>query len=208
MDAVYEIQKLTEQKDSAYRERNQLVALLARMAQKLGYSAWRARHREDDSSWEADWRNILFVELPTGQASWHFHDSEAHLLKEFPKGENSWDGHGMAEKYERVNEAFKSRRDEPDTMTFGEALQQIKAGKKVARKGWSKMRVWIALTPGSHSLSHQANKHREGAKDDGGVVSATTVQPRIDMRTADGTLVISWLPNQADMLSEDWVIVE
>jgi hypothetical protein len=31
------------------------------------------------------------------------------------------------------------------------------------------------------------------------------IAPHIDMRAADGTLVIGWNASQADMLSEDWL---
>ena len=30
----------------------------------------------------------------------------------------------------------------------------------------------------------------------------------IDMKAADGTMVIGWLASQTDMLAEDWVIVD
>lgn len=96
---------LVAQKDAAYSERNQCVALMARMAIALGWLAWVAQHPADDTSWEDDWRTILFIELPTGQASWHFHDSERRLLEGLPRGLNTWDGHTTAEKYARVREA-------------------------------------------------------------------------------------------------------
>ena len=92
-------------KDGAYAERNQCVALLARMALALGWRAWVAQHPAEDADWEADWRTIVFIELPSGQASWHFHDSERHLLEGLPAGPNSWDGHTTAEKYRRVRTA-------------------------------------------------------------------------------------------------------
>ena len=38
-------------------------------------------------------------------------------------------------------------------------------------------------------------------------LSAYTLNPHIDMRTADGTMVIGWLASQTDMLAEDWVVV-
>lgn len=89
-------------KDLAYSERNQLLSLLARMALALGWKAGTAQHPAEDTTWEEDWRTLLFVDLPTGQASWHFHDSERHLLAGLPEYGGKWDGHGTDAKYERV----------------------------------------------------------------------------------------------------------
>jgi hypothetical protein len=86
-------------KNEAYTERNKLVCLLSKV-----FPAWLERHPVTDKDWEHDWRNIVFIQLPTGQASWHIHDSEArwfdHLKMDFSK--NSWDGHTTEEKYRRV----------------------------------------------------------------------------------------------------------
>jgi hypothetical protein len=35
-----------------------------------------------------------------------------------------------------------------------------------------------------------------------------TICPHIDMKAADGSLVIGWLASQTDMLAEDWIVVE
>ena len=60
-----------EGKELAYWERNQLVAHLSKI-----YPSWLEKHPEEDISWEADWRNIVFIKTPGGQCSWHIHDSE------------------------------------------------------------------------------------------------------------------------------------
>jgi len=47
--------------------------------------------------------NVLFIQLPTGQVSWHFHDSEVEWFDWLPvRPEKTWDGHTEAEKYQRV----------------------------------------------------------------------------------------------------------
>jgi hypothetical protein len=33
------------------------------------------------------------------------------------------------------------------------------------------------------------------------------INPHIDMKAADGSIVVGWLASQTDMLAEDWVIV-
>lgn len=101
------LEGLRAQKDGAYRERNQLVALLARMALELGWMVGVGRHPDSDTTWDSDWRTIVFIDLPTGQASWHFHDSERHLLEGLPPYPGKWDGHTTDEKYDRVRHALK-----------------------------------------------------------------------------------------------------
>jgi len=96
-----------------------------------------------------------------------------------------------------------------NAMSFGDALIMLKRGHKVARAGWNGKGMWVALTPGSripreyvkegHALSHLA---AEAPHQD-----AYTLTPHIDMRAADGSMVIGWLASQTDMLAEDWVLV-
>jgi hypothetical protein len=105
---------LGKQKDAAYAERNQAVALIARMAHHFGLKVGVAQHPYDDESWERDWRTIVFIDLPTGQVSWHFHDSEKRLLIGLPGYEKEWDGHDTGSKYARVNMAYRpGDSDEP-----------------------------------------------------------------------------------------------
>ncbi len=104
---------LGKAKDTAYSERNQVVALLARIAHELGWGAGVGLHPAEDAAWEADWRTILFIDLPTGQVSWHFHDSECHLLEGLPPYPAAWDGHSTPEKYERVARLRRGERPAP-----------------------------------------------------------------------------------------------
>lgn len=86
-------------KDGAYQERDRLVALISKV-----FPACLARHPDSDTSWDNDWRWIVFVLLPTGQASWHIHDSELAWFKHLPRtGAPEWDGHTTDEKYRRVD---------------------------------------------------------------------------------------------------------
>ena len=94
-------------------------------------------------------------------------------------------------------------------MTFGLAIEALKAGKKVARAGWNGKGMWIAYTPGSefapelaksgHAAAHRAE---EAPRED------VRLRPHIDMRAADGSMVIGWLASQTDMLAEDWAVVD
>lgn len=100
---IARIRQEQDRRNDAYAERNQTVIGLARACLALGLPVFMARHDPADTSWEDDWRNLVVIELPTGQITWHFHDSEAHLWSDLPTGERRWDGHGTPEKYRRVN---------------------------------------------------------------------------------------------------------
>lgn len=98
----------TKAKDEAYRERNMLVAVLSKV-----YPAHLLLHPDSDKTWDADWRHIICVHLPTGQATWHVHDSEWHLFIHLTWDRPAclgWDGHSTDEKYARVNRLNKNWR--------------------------------------------------------------------------------------------------
>ena len=72
-------------------------------------------------------------------------------------------------------------------MDFGQAIEALKQGKRVARAGWNGKGMHLELQrPDAHSKM---------------------TLPYIYMYTAQGDNV-PWLASQTDMLSEDWVTVE
>lgn len=91
-----------KERDAAYTERNRLVAALARLMVASGGEAWLAPHPEDPQ-WDPEWRTIVFIDGPTGQLSWHLHDSDVPLFQGLPRKANTWDGHSTDEKYRRVD---------------------------------------------------------------------------------------------------------
>lgn len=88
---------LENAKNAAYAERNKLVALLSKL-----FPSSLGRHEEEDKSWEDDWRWIVYITLPTGQCSWHIHDSDLPMFSHLEKGDVEWDGHTTEEKYQRI----------------------------------------------------------------------------------------------------------
>jgi len=89
---------LVEVKDGAYSERNKLVAFLASL-----YPSSLERHPDEDTEWEDDWRWVVYIDLPNGQASWHLHDSELSQFDGLPRLQGRvWDGHTTEQKYERL----------------------------------------------------------------------------------------------------------
>jgi hypothetical protein len=95
-------------------------------------------------------------------------------------------------------------------MNFGEAIQAMKNVKKVARSGWNGKGMFIYLVEGSDvypaDLRGAAQKHVGYAKQS--ISDKVKINAHIDMKAADGSIVVGWLANQTDMLAEDWEEVE
>lgn len=81
---------------------------------------------------------------------------------------------------------------------FGQAIEELKAGRRCHRKGWNGKGMFLFLVQGStfkvnrppllgiYEEGHEVNYHAH-----------------IDMKTADN-MVVPWLASQTDMLAEDW----
>lgn len=88
-----------------------------------------------------------------------------------------------------------------DTYSFGDAMNFLKGGKKVARKGWNgkNMFLFLATDIGFHTqadLSCVSN------------LEGDLTLPAVVMKTADDRFCVGWLASQTDMLSDDWYTVE
>lgn len=96
-----------------------------------------------------------------------------------------------------------------ESMSFGLAIEALKAGKKVARAGWNGKGMWLSLScNGAREVAAENfwSPHNAAyAQEQGG---AATVLPSITMKTATGEILMGWLASQTDMLAEDWRIVE
>lgn len=92
-------------------------------------------------------------------------------------------------------------------MNFGQAIESLKEGSKVARQGWNGKGMYLAIQTGSVIAKEHARGGIAKCLADEGKESIT-INPHIDMKAADGTCVVGWLASQTDMLAEDWVIVE
>lgn len=90
--------------------------------------------------------------------------------------------------------------------TFGEAIEALKQGKKVARKGWNGKGMYLWLKPAATIKAEWCKDSilKDIAEANGGEVEALGT---ICMKTADGKILTGWLASQTDMLLEDWVIV-
>lgn len=96
------LEELTAAKDGAYLERNKLVALLATL-----YPS--GIKRTAIEGWSEDWHGCVYIDFPWGQASWHYHDSHAHLFDGLPPYTGVWDGHSTEQKYAAIEHATRLR---------------------------------------------------------------------------------------------------
>ena len=86
-------------------------------------------------------------------------------------------------------------------MNFGKAIEALKQGKKVTRKGWNGKKMFLYYVP--EGLYPARTDAAKSIADENGKVQ---YGPYIAMKTAQGN-VVPWLASQTDMLSEDWEIV-
>lgn len=99
-------------------------------------------------------------------------------------------------------------------MKFGEAIEALKEGKQVSRKGWNGKGMFIYLNKGSRDVSVPDN---EGVSDvegipfnlfEMGAKGTVTRLPNLNMKAASGSTVTGWLASQTDILAEDWGFIE
>lgn len=81
-------------------------------------------------------------------------------------------------------------------MNFGQAIEKLKSGKKVAREGWNGKGMFIFLASGKQFESSNL-----------GDALPEIVNDCICMKTAQDTIVVGWLASQTDILAEDWLEV-
>ncbi len=89
-------------------------------------------------------------------------------------------------------------------MTFGWAIEQLKAGHRVARSGWNGKGMWLCLMPAVTIPEGMVNGRTKKFVPSGDL----PCQPYIVMWTAAQQWQPGWLASQADMLAEDWYMVQ
>lgn len=96
-------------------------------------------------------------------------------------------------------------------LTFGAAIEAMKAGLKVCRAGWNGKGMWLALSGSTTNPRNIAWENfwsknaSEWARTENG--GGAEVLPCILMKTADNRILMGWLASQSDMLAEDWLTV-
>lgn len=88
-----------------------------------------------------------------------------------------------------------------EDMTFGDALEAMKQGQRVARKGWNGKGMYVFLA--SDVEFHTMADVSEYADREEGVYTSDMMV----LRTAQGTFQPGWLATQSDILAEDWFVL-
>ncbi len=91
------------------------------------------------------------------------------------------------------------------TNGIGWAVEQMKAGKRVARAGWNGKGMWLAYQR-AYPDGIPINRNTAEAT---GMPEGTVCKflPYVMMKTAPGPFV-PWLCSQTDLLAEDWELAE
>ena len=81
-------------------------------------------------------------------------------------------------------------------MNFGKALEALKEGKKVARKGWNGKGIYLELqNPDAYSKMTLPYIY---------IVTTSLITDNPDAPKG----VVPWLASQTDMLAEDWIVLD
>lgn len=86
-----------------------------------------------------------------------------------------------------------------ENMTFGQAIEEVKNGKKVAREGWNGKNQYIELAT---CIGYK--------NADGKIINPDhkNIGNRAIAFVGKSGVQLGWLASQADMLADDWKVVE
>lgn len=96
-------------------------------------------------------------------------------------------------------DVFEAAYRETDCLSFGLAIEAAKKGKRIARRGWNGKNQYVEL---AERISYENAAHE--------VVNANHEAIGNKALAFVGTsgVQLGWLASQADMLADDWMIVE
>ena len=109
-----------------------------------------------------------------------------------------------------------------ENQNFGQAIEALKQGKRVARQGWNGKGMFIFMRPADElevgfvidkvkSLPQsvkdffKARDENEAPSEQG--LTKVKFGSYLCMYAADGSIVNGWLASQTDILSNDWCIL-
>lgn len=114
---------------------------------------------------------------------------------------------GEADTLEKAKEnalKIKETQELADEFDFGMALHLLKAGQKVARKGWNGAGQFVYYVPANkYPADQNPNSPIKGHFENDEV----PYRAYLALKTAQND-VATWQPSISDVLADDWVIVE
>lgn len=94
-----------------------------------------------------------------------------------------------------------------ENQTFGQAIEALKKGKRVARKKWNGEMFVFA----GHPNTVEVNANLNGqilATDSAEHFCSMYNRWSLCLKTDEDEVLVGWLPSQIDLFSEDWYILD
>lgn len=158
----------------------------AKPMNRLEYNVYRGWELPSDEDGADDGFLVEYVDSPNSNHPDH-------------KGYISWSPKDVFE------EAYR----ETDGLPFGLAIEAMKKGLKVARKNWNGKDMFVYYVEGSTVLIEDLRGAcAEAVQFSSNTAPVQNICGHIDMKSANGDIVIGWLASQTDILSGDWFIVD
>lgn len=123
-------------------------------------------------------------------SGWNFTDQQEGYRIRYEDGYESWS----------PKEVFEDAYRQTDAMNFGLAIEAMKNGERVARKGWNGKDMYVFLAYEADFVTDADISAFDQLE--------VEVADMLIMKTAQNTFQPGWLASQADMLADDWYIVE
>lgn len=98
-------------------------------------------------------------------------------------------------------EEFEKRFFDAENVTFSIALDAMKRGGRIARKGWNGKGMYVFLADEVEFRTEADISEFENSED--GVYTSEMLV----LRTAQGTFQPGWLATQSDILADDWYVL-
>lgn len=140
---------------------------------------------EAEPAYRVDGKTVQPVTWPIPEGS----KAEDGYAVRYPDGYMSWSPKAVFE------EAYRPT----DSLTFGLAIEAAKRGKKIQREGWNGKGQYVQL---ASAVSY--------VDPDGEIINAdhSSIGNKALAFVGTSGVQIGWLASQADMLADDWKIVE
>lgn len=91
--------------------------------------------------------------------------------------------------------------------SFSKALELLKQGDKITRKGWNGADQWLSIScPDTKDVAADnfwSPHNAEFARQNGG---SAKVAPCITLKNAQGMIIMGWIPSAGDLFADDWMI--